>query len=124
MCSSMVSEYMIISSRYAHTHVPISPCRTCSTTLMAVAGALVSPCSINLQAKEPKGVLMVLYFSSSGCTRIWKNHWNKSNMERYFALATDLSIIAWFGIGPWCNRILYNHVLSYERTFGITCLGK
>src|SRR5215216_3750342 len=100
MWFSMVSEYMMISSRYAHTHTPISPCRTYSTTLIAVAGALVSPWSINLQAKEPNGVLIVLYFSSSGCTLIWKNHWNKSNIVRNFALATDLSIIAWFGMGP------------------------
>ena len=58
----------MISSRYAHTVFPISPSRTNSITHIAVDGALVSPCSIILHAKVPKGVLIVLRVSSSGAT--------------------------------------------------------
>jgi len=50
----------------------MSPSRTYSITCRAVEGALVSPCSIVLHAKVPKGVLMVLSVSSAGATRIWK----------------------------------------------------
>src|ERR1700709_1375360 len=78
----------------------MNPSRTYSITLMAVAGALASPCSITLHAKDPKGVLMVLYCSLSGWTRIWKYQLDRSILERYFALATVLRIMAWFGISP------------------------
>src|ERR1700710_2237118 len=79
----------------------MNPTRTYSITLMAVAGALASPCSITLHAKDPKGVLIVLYFSLSGWTRIWKYQLHSSILERYYALATVLRIMAWLGIAPW-----------------------
>ena len=86
--SSLVFENIVISSRYAHTVFPMSLSRTNSITRIAVDGALVSPCSIILHAKVPKGVLMVLRVSSSGATRIWKYQLDRSMVDRYFALTT------------------------------------
>ena len=95
---SKVSEKIAISSSYAQTVFPISPSRTYSITRIAVHGALLSPCSITLHAKVPKGVLMVLSFSSSGATLFWKYQLDKSMVDRYFALATVLRIMDSLGI--------------------------
>jgi hypothetical protein len=61
-------------------------------TCMAVADALVSPYSITLHAKDPKGVLIVLYFSHSGSTLIWKYQSVRSMVERCFTLSRVLRI--------------------------------
>src|SRR5919206_5348615 len=97
---------MVISSMYAHTHFPISPSRTDSMTLIAVAGAFASPCSITLQAKDPKGVLMVLYFSSAGSTLIWKYQLNRLIEDLNLALAIALRIVCWLGIPPWSFMVI------------------
>src|SRR5688572_1317162 len=122
MWSSMVSEKMVISSRYVQTHFPMSPSRTYSITLIAVAGALVSPCSIILHAKDPNGVLIVLYFSSSGCTLIWKNQLHRSIVERYLALAMLRRIIDWFGMGPWSLIVILLRGMRSARSL-ISPLG-
>ena len=71
-----------MSSRYAQTVYPMSPSRTYSITRIAVHGAFVSPCRITLHAKVPKGVLMVLSFSSSGATLILKYQLDRSIVDR------------------------------------------
>ena len=81
MWPSLVSEKIVISSRYAHRVFPMSPSRTNSITRIAVDGALVSPCSITFNAEVPKGVLIVLRVSSSGPTRIWKYQLDRSMVD-------------------------------------------
>jgi len=66
----------------------MSPSTTYSITHIAVEGPLVFPCSIILHAKVPKGVLMVLWVSSSRGTRIGKYQLDRSIDDRYLALAT------------------------------------
>jgi hypothetical protein len=55
-------------------------------TQRAVASALVSPYSITLHAKDQKGVSIMLYFSLSDSTLIWKFQSASSMVDQYFAL--------------------------------------
>jgi len=95
---SKLFEKMGISSRYAQTVLPISPARMYSLTRLAVEGALVSPCSIILDAKGPKCILMVLRVLSSGGTRIWKYQVARAIVHQYLALATLVRTMDSLGI--------------------------
>jgi hypothetical protein len=69
-------------------------------TRMAVATALVFPYSITLYAKDPKGVLIVLYFLHSGSTLIWRYQSARYMVKQYFALLRILRVSTLLGIGP------------------------
>jgi hypothetical protein len=91
---------MLISSRYTQKKLPINPSRRCSITCIARAGALVSPYSITLHAKELKRVIIVFYFFSSGHNLIWKYQFNRSMNVQNFTQARVLSGRAKFGMAP------------------------
>jgi hypothetical protein len=97
---------MLILSTYAHMNFPMKPCSTYSMTDMAVAGTLVPPCSITLEAKDLKDDLIVLYFSHSGLTLTWKYQAAWSMVELHFVLPSVFWISTWFRIFLWSLTVI------------------
>src|ERR1700712_5625843 len=63
-----------------------------------VPGAFISPWSITLLIKHPKGDLKLFLTTSLGSTLVWKYASLRSILLLYLALPSEFRIILWFGI--------------------------
>lgn len=106
--SSAESEKIIISSIYAAANAS-KPCNMESMWRWNIWAAFRNPKGIVWYSNRPNGVVIAVFWTSSGCIAIWWKAFFKSKVEKYNLLAILSIISAILG-----NGYLSGFVISFK----------
>jgi len=99
LCSSSVSDKMIMSSRYTWHIFPIRSLSASVTCLWCMASEFHIPMGIMTHSHNPNGVSIAVYLMSSRCTRVWKNEFIMLILPQIFPLAQSTRMLLIHGSG-------------------------